>query len=106
MLPANRAVYHRGRGVNRNSTGGSRSNCAIDDRESRPVLMNIFYYLFNELAVPKREANMHNVTLGYRCGLVYIYAKGQIPALHNLQQRLPDFADANDDHSLVHSRNS
>src|SRR5918996_948429 len=100
VLATNRAVYDWGSGFNRNSAGGSRSNGAIDDRQSRLELINVFCYLSNEFVILKWKANMHHVTLGDGCGLIDIYAKRSIPALHNLQQRFADFADANDHHSL------
>src|SRR6266566_8180810 len=105
MLAANGAVYDYSSGFSRNAAGGSRSNRAIDYRESRPVLMNVFYYLSNELAALKWEAYMHNIALGNGCGLIDIYPKRSISALHNLQQRLTDLTEANDNDSLVHSRN-
>src|SRR6266496_2523350 len=103
MLPANRAVYDCCSGFNRNAAGSPRSNRAIDYCESRPVLMNVFYYLSNELVTLEWKTNMHHVTLGEGCRLVDIYAKRSIPALHNLQQRLADFAQANNDNSWMHS---
>ena len=85
MLAANRAVYDCGSGFNRNAAGGSRSNRAIDYCEGRPVLMNVFYYLPNELVTLKWKTNMHHVALGDRCGLIDIHTKRLIPALHDLQ---------------------
>jgi len=67
--------------------------------------MNVFYYLSNELAALEWETNMHNIALGNGCGLIDIYPKCLMPALHNFQQRFTDLAEANDDDSLVHSRN-
>ena len=103
MLAANGAVHDWGSGFNRNSTRGSRSNCAIDYRETRPVLTNVLYYLPHEVAILEWKTNMHHVTLGDGCRLIDIYAKRPIPALHNLQQRLADFTQAHDDNRLVHS---
>ena len=67
--------------------------------------MNVFYYLSNELAALEWETNMHNIALGNGCGLIDVDLKRSISALHNLQQRLTDLTEANDDDSLVHSRN-
>jgi hypothetical protein len=53
--------------------------------------MGIFCYLTHKLVILKWKTNMHHVTLGDGCGLIDIYAKRSIPALHNLQQRLADF---------------
>jgi len=105
MLAANGAVYDYSSGFSRNAAGGSRSNRAIDYRESRPVLMNVFYDLSNKLAALEWETNMHNIALGNGCGLIDIYPKRLMPALHNFQQRFADLTEANDDDSLVHSRN-
>jgi len=85
VLTPNRAVYDCGSGFNGNAAGGSRSNRAIDYRKGRPVLINVFYYLSKELAILKWEANMHNIAPGDGCGLIDIYSKGLIPALHDLQ---------------------
>jgi hypothetical protein len=65
--------------------------------------VNVFYHLSNELVGLEWEADMHNVTLGDGCGLVDIYPKGLIPALHDLEQRLADLAEPNDYDSLIHS---
>ena len=48
------------------------------------VLMNVFYYLPNELVILKWKTNMHHVTLGDGCKLVDIYAERLIPVLHDL----------------------
>jgi hypothetical protein len=85
MLAADRAVHDCGSGFDCNLACGARSNRAIDYRDSRPVLINIFYHVFYELLASKWEANMHNVTLGDGCGLIDIYTKGVISALHNVQ---------------------
>ena len=103
MLAANRAVYDCGAGFNRNSARGSRSNRAIDHCESRPVLMNVFYYLSNEVVILEWKTNMHHIALGDGCRLIDIYAERLIPALHNLQQRLADLAQPNNDNRLIHS---
>ncbi len=103
MLAANGAVYYCGSGFNRNSTSRSRSNRAIDYRESRPVLMNVFYYLPNEVAVLEWKTNMHHVTLRNECRLIDIYAKCLISALHNLQQRLADLAETDNDNGCLHN---
>src|SRR5207248_6113975 len=100
---ANRAVYDRGSGFNRNSTGRSRSHRAIDYRESGPVLMNVFQYLSNEGVIVERKTNMHYVTLGNGCRLINIYAKCLIPALHNLQQRLANLAETDNDDGCLHN---
>jgi len=50
--------------------------------------MNVIYYLSHEVAILEWKANMHHVTLGDGCGLIDIYVKRSIPALHNLEQRL------------------
>ena len=49
------------------------------------------------------KTNMHHVTLGDGCRLIDIYAECLIPALHNLQQRLANFAQPHDDNRLIHS---
>src|SRR5262245_63301555 len=67
MLAANRAVYHWGSRGNRNSARGSRSYCAIDYREGRLVPIDIFDYLFYELAVLEWKTDMHHVTGRNRC---------------------------------------
>src|SRR5437588_7906431 len=103
MLAANGAVYDRGSRFSRNAPSGSRSNRAIDYRESRLVLMNVFYYLCNDVAALEWETDMHNIALRNGCGLIDIYAKRLIPALHNFQQRLTDLTEANDNDSFAHS---
>ena len=103
MLAANGAVYHCGPGFNGNSTGRSRSNRAIDYRQSRPVLMNVFYYLPNEGVILEWKTNMHHVTLANGRRPIDIHAENVIPALQDLQQRLADFTQAHDDNRLVHS---
>ena len=103
MLAANGAVYHCGAGFSRNSTGCSRSNRAIDYRESRPVLIDVLQHLSNEVAILKWKTNMHHVTFRDRCWLINIYTECAIPALHNLQQRPANFAQAHDDNRLIHS---
>ena len=85
VLTPNRAVYDCGSGFNGNAAGGSRSNRAIDYRKGRPVLINVFYYLSTKFLALKWETNMHNVAPGDGCGLIDIYTKGLIPALHDLQ---------------------
>ena len=65
--------------------------------------MNVFYYLSNELAAFAWETNMHNIAPGDGCGLIDIYTKGLIPGLHDLQQRLADLAQANNDNSWMYS---
>jgi hypothetical protein len=92
MLAANGAVYHCGLRFNRNSTRGSRSNCAVDYRETRLVLMNVFYYVPDEVTILEWKTDMHHVTLGDGCRLIDIYAKCVIPALRDLQQRFADLA--------------
>jgi hypothetical protein len=67
------------------------------------VLVNIFHYLFYELTVVKWKTNMHYVTGRDRCGLIDIYAKRLIPALHDPQQRIADFAQAYNDNCLLHT---
>lgn len=105
MLAANRAVHDWRARFSGDAAGGSRSNRAIDYCEGRPVLMNVFYYLSNEFPALEWETNMHNIALGNGRGLIDIYPKRLMPALHNFQQRLTNLTKANDDDSLVHSRN-
>jgi hypothetical protein len=85
VLAANGAVYDCGSGFNCNAAGGSRSNRAIDYRKARPVLINVFYYLSTKFLALKWKTNMHNVAPGDGCGLIDVYTKGSILALHNLQ---------------------
>ena len=102
MLAANGAVYYCGSRFNRNSTGRSRSNRAIDYRESRPVLMNVFYYLPNEGVILEWKTNMHHVTLANGRRLIDIDSENVIPALQDLQQRLADLAETDNDNGCLH----
>ena len=54
--------------------------------------MNVFYYVPNEVTILEWKTDVHQVTLGDRCGLIDIYAKRVIPALRDLQQRFADLA--------------
>ena len=103
MLAANGAIHHCGAGFNRDSARCSRSNSAIDYRKSGPVLIDVLQHLCNEVAILEWKTNMHYVTFRDRCRLINIYAECAIPALHNLQQRLANFAQAHDDNGLIHS---
>ena len=103
VLTSNRAVYNCGSGFNRNVAGRARSNSAIDYGESRPVLLNVFHYLPNEVSALKWETNMHNVTLRDRCGLIDVYTEGLISALQDLQQGLADLSQANNDNGWMHT---
>jgi len=103
MLAPHRAVHHCGARLSRGSARGSRSNRAIDHCESGPVLIDVLQHLSNEVAILEWKTNMHHIGLGDGCRLIDIYAEHLIPALHNLQQRLADFAQPNDDDRLIHS---
>src|SRR5580704_7276222 len=104
MLAANGTMDDWGSGFSRNPAGGSRSNRTIDYRDSRPVTMNVFCYLPDELSALKWETNMHNIALGDRRRLIDIYAKGLIPALHDLEQRFANLSETNDNYCLIHCR--
>jgi hypothetical protein len=65
--------------------------------------MNVFYYLSNKLVTLEWKTNMRHLTPGDGCRLIDIYAKRSIPALHDVQQRLADLAQPNNDNSLIHS---
>src|SRR5262245_45920137 len=103
MLAANGAVHHCGAGFTGDSARCSRSNRAIDYRKSGPVLIDILQHLSYEVAILKWKTNMHHVTLGDRCRLINIYTECAIPALHDLQQRLANFAQPYDDNGLTHN---
>ena len=103
MLAANGAIHHCGTRFNRNSTGRSRSNRAIDYRESRPVLMNVFYHLPNKGVILEWKTNMHHVTLANGRRPIDIDAENVIPALQDLQQRLADLAQPHNDNRLIQS---
>src|SRR5215831_14147041 len=104
MLAPHRTVHHCGARLSADSARGSRSNRAIDHCESGPVLIDVFQHLSNEVATLEWKTNMHHVTLRDRCRLIDIYAEHLIPDLHNLQQRLANFAQPYDDNGLIHSR--
>ena len=103
MLAAHRAVHHCGARLSRDSARGSRSNRAIDHCERGPVLIDVFQYLSNEVASLEWKTNMHHIRLGDGCRLIDIYAECLIRTLHNLQQRLADFAQPHYDNRLIHS---
>lgn len=102
MLATNRAVYDCGSGFNRNSTRCSRSDCAINYRESRPVLVNVFQHLLNELVALKREADMHDIASRDRRRQIDVNTECLIPALQDRQQRFADLSKTEDDDSLLH----
>ena len=103
MLAPHRTVHHCGARLSRDSARGSSSNRAIDHCESGPVLIDVLQHLSNEVAILEWKTNMHHIGLGDGGRLIDIYAEHLIPALHNLQQRLADFAQPNDDDRLIHN---
>ena len=64
--------------------------------------MNVFHYLPNEVVILEWKTNMHHITLGDGCRLIDIYAENVIPALHDLQQRLADLAETDNDNGCLH----
>ena len=103
MLAANRAIHHCHAGFNGNSTGGSRSNRAIDNRKVGTVLIDVIQYVPNEIGVLKWKTNVHHVTVGQEYRLIDIHAERLIRAIHNFHQRLANFAQTHDDNRFVHS---
>src|SRR6266480_1867860 len=105
MLASNRTVYNGSSGFNRDTAGGSGSYGTVDHGESRPVLANVFQHLLNERVVLEREADMHDIASRDRRRQIDVNTERLMLALNDLQQGFADLSEADDDDSLVHSRN-
>ncbi len=64
--------------------------------------MNVLYYLPHEVAILEWKTNMHHVTLANGRRLIDIDAENVIPALQDLQQRLADLAETDNDDGCLH----
>jgi len=85
VLPANGAINYRLAGIGCDASSRSRRYCAVNNGESRLILLNVLDNLCNELLVTKREANVHYIALLQRRCQINIDAENLMPCLNDLR---------------------
>ena len=102
MLAADRTIDHGSAGLDRDAAGRAWRHRAVDDGKSGLISSNIFYYLTNELFVPKGKANVHNVAAVKRRSQINIYPESLMPHPNNLKQRFAHLAETDDNYCLAY----